>query len=55
MNNFTTLFQFACEFFGYENISRINKEQIKMYYNDWKNNYSKITIEQYKLLLNIRG
>ena len=55
MNNFTTLFQFGCELFGQENIEKLSKDYIKMYYNDWKNNYSNVTVKQYKSLLNGRG
>lgn len=55
MSNFKTLFQFSCEFFGYENIEKINKDYIKMYYEDWKKNYNKVTVKQYKSLLSGRG
>lgn len=55
MSNFTTLFQFGCEFFGYENYEKMSKDYIKMYYNDWKNNYCNISVKQYKSLLTGRG
>jgi len=30
VSNFKTLFQFSCEFFGYENIEKINKDYISL-------------------------
>lgn len=48
-----SLFQFACDIFGYDNAIKLSNDYIQNYYNDWKNtNY---TIEQYKSLLRTRG
>lgn len=55
MNNFATLFEFGCEMFGYDKAINMSNEYIDMFYNDWKEKYSNMSIKQYKLLLNIRG
>ncbi len=55
MDNFDGLFKFGCEIFGYDNAANMNTSYIKMYYNDWKNNYSNVSVKQYKSLLNSRG
>ena len=55
MNNFATLFEFGCEMFGYDKAVNMSSDYINMFYNDWKRNYSMISIKQYKSLLNVRG
>ncbi len=55
MNNFATLFEFGCEMFGYNKAIRMNNDYIVKFYNDWKQNYSKMSVNQYRLLLNGRG
>lgn len=55
MNNFSTLFQFGCDLFGYEKASKMNNDYINIFFNDWKDNYSSLTIVQYKNLLQTRG
>lgn len=55
MNNFSTLFQFGCDLFGYEKASKMNNDYINIFFNDWKDNYSSLTIVQYKNLLKTRG
>ena len=55
MNNFYTLFEFGCELFGYEKASKMSNEYINMFYNDWKEKYSSLSINQYKRLLTCRG
>ena len=55
MSNFATLFEFGCELFGYEKAIKTNSNYIDMFYKDWKLNYSSMTIEQYRLLLKVRG
>jgi len=55
MNNFASLFEFGCALFGYDNAKNMNNNYIKIFYEDWKTNYSSITIKQYKLLLSSRG
>ncbi len=55
MNNFATLFEFGCELFGYNNVKSMSNDYIQNYYNDWKNNYSNITVKQYRSLLSSRG
>ena len=54
MSKFTTLFEFGCEIFGYNKAKKCSNDYIKVYYNDWKTNYPKTTIKQYKILLNKR-
>ena len=55
MNNFATLFEFGCEMFGYDKAINMNNDYINMFYIDWKENYSMMSIEQYKSLLSGRG
>ena len=54
MNKFATLFEFGCELFGYANANNLSKEYISKYYNDWKYNYTKMSIKQYKSLKKVR-
>ena len=55
MNKFASLFEFGCEMFGYEKVINMNNEYINKFYDDWKQNYSMMSIKQYRLLLNGRG
>lgn len=55
MNNFATLFEFGCEMFGYDKAANMKNDYINMFYIDWKENYSKMSIKQYKSLLSGRG
>lgn len=55
MNNFSSLFEFGCTLFGYDKAKNMKNDYINIFYEDWKRNYSSITIEQYKLLLSFRG
>ena len=55
MDNFATLFEFGCEMFGYDKVINMNNSYIDNFYSDWKQNYSTISIKQYRLLLNKRG
>ena len=55
MDKFTTLFEFGCEMFGYDKATNMSNEHIDNFYSDWKQNYSKISVKQYRLLLSGRG
>ena len=49
MKYYASLFEFSCEIFGYENLSKINKSTIDLYYKDWNN--TNLSLKQYKMLL----
>ena len=53
MAKYISKFEFACEIFGYDNATKINKSKIEIYYNDWKN--STYSLNVYKNLLKSRG
>ena len=53
MARYISSFEFACEIFGYENATNMNKAQIEVYYNDWKS--STCSLKKYKNLIKIRG
>ena len=48
-----TLYEFACEVFGKNNITGLNKEYIQNFYKDWKS--TGLCLKQYKSLLKTRG
>ena len=53
MARYISKFEFACEVFGYENATNMNKAQIEVYYNDWKS--STYALKLYRNLLKTRG
>ena len=53
MARYISSFEFACEVFGYENATSMNKAQIEVYYNDWKS--SSCSLKIYKNLHKKRG
>ena len=40
---------------GYDKATNMSNEHIDNFYSDWKQNYSKISVKQYRLLLSGRG
>ena len=48
-----TLYEFACDVFGKNNITGLNKEYIQNFYKDWKS--TGLCLKQYKSLLKTRG
>ena len=53
MAKYISKFEFACEIFGYDNAAKMKKEQIEIYYNDWKTSTHSLNV--YKSLLKTRG
>jgi len=53
MAKYISMFQFGCEFFGYENAIKLDNNYIKTYYEDWKR--TPYSIKKYKSLLQTRG
>jgi len=53
MAKYISMFEFACEVFGYDNATNMNKAQIEVYYNDWKS--SAYSLKKYKNLIKTRG
>lgn len=53
MTNNISIFQFACEMFGYDNAVKLNNDYIENFYNDWKS--TPYTVDQYKALLRTKG